>query len=315
MNGAGDAPRAVDGTRAPVNTIATAVDLFLTAKESEGVGQSQMSTLTCQLAKFQKFMEGRGKLFPADIMAQDVIEYRSTWTWGDLTKIKAQTNLRSFLRSCLRGEHRTDVLDSLKTIKQTKEGIARRKPRPFTEAELKSLLDHIPDPKLQTMVRLMASTGLAIIDAVQLERSQIADGWLRISRQKTGKAVLQKLDPALHRELMSVLNGNPQFVFWAGAALAETEGKRLREVIVEHMQATGCYIRGNVFHRSRDSAVDTWLGLGWSLTDVAAALGDTLAVTEKHYAGLASRRMEERLAKLPVRTWNVGAVGEKTTAR
>jgi len=54
-------------------------------------------------------MTARSKFYPTEITAQDVIEYRATWKWNDLSKIKAQQNLRGFLRTCLRGDHRTDV--------------------------------------------------------------------------------------------------------------------------------------------------------------------------------------------------------------
>ena len=37
------------------------------------------------------------------------------------------------------------------------------------------------------------------------------------------------------------------------------------------------------------------------MTEIAAMLGDTVAIIEKHYADLASKQMEERLSKIPVR--------------
>ena len=39
------------------------------------------------------------------------------------------------------------------------------------------------------------------------------------------------------------------------------------------------------------------------MTEIAAMLGDTIAIVEKHYADLASKRMEERLSKISVRSW------------
>jgi integrase len=69
------------------------------------------------------------------------------------------------------------------------------------------------------------------------------------------------------------------------------------------MQDAGLWIKGNVSHRFRDTAVDYWLGKGCNLTEIAAMLGDTVAVCERHYANLASKRMEERLAKMPRRSW------------
>jgi hypothetical protein len=139
---------------------------------------------------------------------------------------------------------------------------------------------------------------------VQLERSQIADGWLRIERQKTGRPVLQRLDPVLHTELIATQNGNPKYIFFQGNGTTESETKRLHTVMRGVMKTAKVYIKGDVFHRFRDTAVDYWLGEGWSLDEVAEALGDTVAVVQKHYKDLASKRMEARLAKLPIRSWS-----------
>jgi integrase len=147
----------------------------------------------------------------------------------------------------------------------------------------------------------MIATGVAIRDAVQLERQNIRDGWLRINRQKTGRPVRQHLDPNLCREL---LDGNGEYVFWdnrkmtiGGAVTKWQDDIRLL------MQDAKVWIPGNTTHRFRDTAVDYWLGQGCSLTEIAAMIGDTLAVCERHYASLASHRMEERLKHLPRRSW------------
>jgi integrase len=280
------------------NTLTGAIQTYLLGKESE-VRSETFRKLRHQLGLLDEFMSHRSRFFVKDITKEDVIAFRATWKWGDLSKIVAQTLLKSFLRSV----ERDDLAKALGSLKQSREGRERRKPKPLTEAEIQRILAHISDNKFATMVRLMVSTGLAIADAVQLERKNITDGWLRIERQKTGRSVRQKLDAGLHRELMAVLNGNPRYVFWSGDTLSESERGLLRIKMTAVMKAADCYIPGGVFHRFRDTAVDTWLGLGWSLTDVAAALGDTLAVTEKHYADLASKRMESRLEKLPTRTW------------
>jgi len=49
--------------------------------------------------------------------------------------------------------------------------------------------------------------------------------------------------------------------------------------------------------------VDWHLGQGSGLNEIAAMLGDTVTVVESHYADLLSKRMEERLAKVPTRVW------------
>jgi integrase len=68
-----------------------------------------------------------------------------------------------------------------------------------------------------------------------------------------------------------------------------------------------CYLSANnacnLFHRFRDTAVDYWLGEGCSVVEIAAMLGDTVPVVERHYRKLLSARMKERLAKIPTRSW------------
>jgi integrase len=297
-------------------TIADEILTFVKGKESENISEATVRKLKYQLNLFEQFMTKRSKFYPADITKKDVIDYRDSWTWSDLTKIKAQQNLRGFIRASCKGNHRTDLLDALGRIKETKQGRERRKPKPLTEKEIKTLLAQVPVtfanepakiPRHQAMIRLMVSTGLAIVDAVQLERTALEQAKktkvLTVERQKTNKPARIPIDSDLVDELNAVLNGNPRYVFWHGNALADSETKRLQGEMRELMKAAGVYIKGNLFHRLRDTAVDFWLGQGWSLTDIAAALGDTLTVVEKHYKDLESQRQEDRLATLPVRKW------------
>ena len=297
-------------------TITESVKTLIRRKESEHITAATIRKLKYQLQLFEDFMSKRSKFYPADISSQDLVDFRAGWKWSDLTKIKAQQNLRGFIRFACKGNHRTDLLDALGTIKETREGRERRKPKPFTEEEIKKILAQVPitlakEPekitRYQTMIRAMVSSGLAIIDTVQLQRAAIEKakrtGVLEVERQKTSKTAIVPVDKGLIDELMSVLNGNPRYVFWHGQALADSETRRLQGEMRELMQDAGVYIKGNVFHRFRDTAVDSWLGHGWSLTDVATGLGDTLTVVEKHYKDWASQRLKDRVAKLPVRRW------------
>jgi integrase len=136
---------------------------------------------------------------------------------------------------------------------------------------------------------------------VQLDRHRhLQDGWLRFDRQKTGRSVVQQLDPTLYAELME---GEGKYVFWDGKYQVTSEVTTWQDDLRLLMQNAGLWIEGNTTHRFRDTAVDFWLGEGCELTEVAAMLGDTLAVAQRHYANLASKRMQERLKNVPVRSW------------
>jgi integrase len=293
-------------------TIAAALETFIQSKEGEGCSTATIRKLRNQIGDLERFLAERSKFFPAEITTTDLIEFRAGWTWqSGVTRQKAQQNVRGFLRSCCK-ENLTDLLAALKTIRLSKADVERLEPQPFSEAELKKLLKQVPktfanDPakaaRMTALIHLQVSTGLAIRDAVQLQRENIKGGWLRIKRQKTGKPVEQKLDGGLHRELVAVANGNPKYIFWNGTSRPTSATGLWQTDLRELMTDAGLWIKGNLSHRFRDTAVDFWLGQGCSILEVAAMLGDTVPIVEKHYRKLLSGRMAERLAKVPTRSW------------
>ena len=304
----GDTPKPII-VKGPQPTISDCIQTFISGKQSEGISKRRVKKLQLQLNQFEQFMSARSKLFPSLITAADVIEFRATWDkiWASATtRQKAQQNIRSFLRTCCR-ENLNDLLAALKTIRLSKEDKYRLEPKPFTEGEIKALFAQIPKtfpPEkvavATLLMKFMIATGVAIRDTVQLERKSVRDGWLRINRQKTGRPVRQHLDPALCREL---LEGEGKYVFWDGKYQVTSAVTTWQDDVRLLMQKAGVWIEGNTTHRFRDTSVDFWLGQGCSLTEIAAMLGDTVAVCERHYANLASARMEERLAKMPKRSW------------
>ena len=167
----------------------------------------------------------------------------------------------------------------------------------------KTFADPTQQARIRALINCQVETGIAIRDTVQLERSSIQNGWLRIERQKTGRPVKQPLRPELYEELMAVTNGNPRYVFWNGTSLPETATGRWQADLKRLMEDAGVWIRGNLSHRFRDTFVSKALASGWTLGDVADALGDTLAIVEKHYKSLDDKRQEARLAKLPRGAW------------
>jgi integrase len=204
-----------------------------------------------------------------------------------------------------------DLLRVLKPIKLSREDTARLKPQPFGDEELARLIAQIPktfsDPVKQTritaLIHCQVETGLAIRDAVQLQRGDITGGQLNIERQKTNKPVKQPLRPGLYEELITVTNGNPKYIFWNATSLPESATGLWQADLRKLMEDAGLWIKGNLSHRFRDTAVDFWLSEGRDIVQIAAYLGDTTRIVERHYADLISKRMDKRLADVPFRNW------------
>jgi integrase len=306
-------------TPEPQKTIAQAIKTFLLAKEGERRSPQTIRKLRGQLTLFEQFLSARSRFFPSEITPDDGIEFRASWKWkSGVTRQKAQTNIKSFLRAaCPQSD---TLVKALGRISLSRDDHARLEPQPFTEKELQHLLAQVPKsfakepnkiPLMTALIHCQVATGLAIRDAIQLQRGNLSedesDCWLHIKRQKTNKPVRQKIDRGLYEELLSVTNGNPKYVFWNGTSLPTSATGLWQADLRQLMKDAGLWIKGNLSHRFRDTAVDFWLGAGWSLDDIADALGDTVAVVEKHYKDLESERDKKRLATLPIRSWTAGA--------
>lgn len=312
-----DAPL-VKSKASPVTkpTIAEAVETFLLAKAGQNIGNGQLRKLRYQMGLLEAFVTARSRQYAEEITRQDLIDFRASWPWADSTRIKMQGNVRTFLRFACKGDHRTELLDALGTIKQTREGRERRKPKPLTEEQLKILLAQVPIsfaseplkiPRVLAFVKGAVSTGLACTDMAHLERASLEsakNGILVIERRKTGRKAMPRISEDMRRELLAVTNGNARYVFHDGVKLPHSATAYWQYDLRQLFDDAGLRIKGNLAHRFRDTFVDFMLGEGYDLTDIAAMLGDTLAVVEQHYADLASNRMAERLLKKPARSWN-----------
>jgi len=285
------------------DTMAALLKVYMADKTVNGIAWASEQKLWSQIGRFVAFMESRSRFYPQDMTALDITAFRATWdTWKSArTKSKAQFNIRGYVRFI----GRTDLLESFSKIR-----VLPSVPMPFTEDEIHRLLSMVPQvfqdaemaSRVTALIHFMIGTGVAIRDTVQLEVKNIQGGMLRIKRQKTGQAVNQRLDAGLFAELMAVKNGNPRYVFLTGSK-PENEVTQWVVHLRKVMIAAGVYVKGNLSHRFRDTFVDFSLGSGWSMTQVAAALGDSVAICELHYADLASKRMTDQLAALPVRKW------------
>jgi integrase len=293
-------------------TIEQAIETFISGKTTEGLSAATLRKLRYQFGEFERFMSSRTKFYPKEITATDVIDYRAGWdAWkSGVTRQKAQQNLRGFLRfACTK--NLPELLATLKPVRLAKSDKERLEPRPFTEKELVQLLAQVPVTfpntkkavKITALIHVMVATGLAIRDTLQLTRSNIKDGWLHIERQKTGKRVQQRLDRRLCDELLAI--AHREYIFWDERGQITSSVGVWQADLRQLMQDAGLWIKGNLSHRFRDTAVDFWLGAGVSLTEVAALLGDTTRTVERHYADLASKRMKNRLANAPIRQWGL----------
>lgn len=221
----GGRPEVIEETR---KTIADAIKLFIAERKTAGLNSSVVKKYERELERFRQFFEARSKFFPKDIDLEMLVLYRETWDDlypSSLTRQQVQTRLRRFLRFC----HNGGWLERVPTLS----AITAEEPptMPLSTADYTKLLAEIPKKfegakatRVRALVQLMRHSGLAIRDAVTLQRSEIKKDekkkLIRVvtKRQKTGTHVSVPLPPDVASEILAVQNGT-DYLFWTGGGL------------------------------------------------------------------------------------------------
>lgn len=311
-----------------------AVKLFKTDKENQKVTDGVLGKYTRELDRLQSFAREKGVFTVGRLTRELLIEYQATWKEhypSSNTRQMVQARLKNFLRFCYDSRW-LDRVPRLSVIKADEAPTL-----PLATEEYQELLDTIPRsfpdvvliPKsdkvsehtraavvknragrLRALIQLMRYSGLAIRDAVTLSRDELlqdkAKGFYRVvtARQKTGTDVSVPIPPALAKELLAVLNGNPKYFFWTGNGEERTAVSHYQDDLRQLFKDAGIQADGYmVSHRLRDTFAVDLLEKGVPLEEVSKLLGhESIKTTERHYAKWVKGR-QDRLDALVSGTW------------
>jgi site-specific recombinase XerD len=312
-----------------VHGIRESIDLFLTDKKVQGVTAGVIKKYTLELARLRDYCERNGAYTVRGITRELLTGFCATWETfypSSYTRSKVRERLRSFLRYCYEAQWLPRV-PSLPKVK-----VDEPPTMPLTDEEYKRLLDalYVANPRrwdgkkstqglsatmrerLHALLQLIRWSGLAIRDAVTLERAEIqhdAKGKLyrvTTSRQKTGTHVSVPIPADVAKELLAITNDNPRYLFWTGESgetIAKTWANRYIRPLFE---AAKIPCDGHMLsHRLRDTFAVDLLVKGVSLEEVSKLLGhESIRTTEKHYAKWVKGR-QDRLDNAVTGTWSV----------
>ena len=296
-------------------TLRQSIETFIQDKQGQNLNASVLGKYRRELGRLVEFCEHRSKFYIQEVSLPDLTEFRSSWESdypSSITRQKVQERLRAFFRYALHaGFIQRSPAAAMSPIKA-----AQAPTLPLTDEQFENLLSAIPKEFLDTtraariraLVRCMRYTGLAIGDAVCLERSKIqrdtAKKITRVvtSRAKTGVDVSVPIPADVAKELLTVANGNPRYVFWqTGNGQPESAVKNWHKDLRAAFQKAGMP-EGHP-HQLRDTAAVAWLNAGIPLEEVSRLLGhSSIKTTEKHYAPWVKSR-QDRLDALVIATW------------
>ena len=285
-------------------TVEKAVETFMTAKRNAGLEEPTLQKLQKTCDRIKQFCDDDNLDFLSDVNLTHI----ASWQWNRFFKTTHSliTN-QERVKSLFRYFHNAGVI-----AKNPAAGWVRIKGKTtqasgFSSSEYQHVLDTIPEagfsgamqPRVRALVELMRHGGLAIIDASTLERANILHdkGNYRIqltSRQKTSKkevrqAIDNAIPPHVGKALVEVLNGNPRYVFWDGGRSGEGNDEEKREAVKYWQKQIRTLLDKAGFpkagsHKFRHTLAIEMIRHGATFEDVAAALGNTVAVVAKFYS-------------------------------
>jgi integrase/recombinase XerD len=228
-------------------------------------------------------------------------EFRATWKYSPIAARKRLENLRAFFRFCMQsGWIPTNPATLVKPPR------AQHSPTlPFTADQDtfwdRGIFGRGNRKRIRALVLLLRYSGLRIMDAVCLQKSQIVGDRLFLYTQKTGTPVRLPLPPEVIQALADVPNTNADYYFWNGRSL-RTSAVKIWERTLSRVFEMAAIENGHA-HRFRDTFAVELLLAGVPIDQVSILLGhSSVKVTEKHYSPWVKAR-QDQLEQAVRKTW------------
>lgn len=155
--------------------------------------------------------------------------------------------------------------------------------------------------RIRAMILLLRFSGIRISDGAVLAREKLNGDKLSLRTIKTGKDVWCPLPPEAVKALGESVSDNAAYFFWNGRC-KETSAVKIWERTLQRVFELAAIPEHKAFpHNFRHSFATDLLARGIPIEDVAALLGNSVKIVEKHYAHLVRSRqlrLEERIRTL-----------------
>lgn len=264
-------------------TIKEAFERFLANAEARGLGDAQKG----KYRLLEREMVSRFGTRPVNgVSVDDLSQYRESWEMAPVSSQKKVERLRTFFKFCMkRGWCEKNPASDVELPK-----FIRRQVQPFSDGEMGKILEALaqyPDrpPGRRNEVRAfvlgLRYTGLRIGDLVSLHRAAVQGQEIAVQTKKTGSAVRLPVPHVLLDELQKSVKGGDYF-FWSGRGILKSAVADWQRTLSKLFELAG--ISHGHAHRFRHTLAVKLLSKGVAVNHVAAILGNSPAVVEKHYS-------------------------------
>ncbi len=296
-------------------TVEMGVKLYLGDRMAQHLRDSTITKLTTVFQKqFVPWCHSNDLYLLREITLPHLQAWRSTWKDRALAAKKKQERVSGFFWFC----HRNKWINDNPALGLSRIKADVREADYFTPDEMRKIIvatetfgkTEAQRARLRGMVYLLRWSGLAIRDAVTLERSRLgADDRLILHRVKTGVPVMLPLQPQIAHYLRHLMpHSNERYFFWTGRGLPKSAvadwQRSLRRLfeIADLKHADGIKKRCHP-HMFRHTFSIEMLLAGVPIEDVARLLGHaSIRTTEKYYSSWVKAR-SDRLEQSVMASW------------
>jgi integrase len=320
----GSQPQPVVETRKTVEQLQA---MYVDNMKTQNLAGETIRKTRFLFAQLLAFAEQQNLKFVGQFTRTQIEAFRNSWTDGALSRQKRYERLRSVFRYAL--DHEIIAVNPTATLKGIKAKDDNGKVKDFSASEMKAILEAArsdKDKRVYALALLMRYSGLRISDATMLHKNALMGDQLTVRTIKTNAEVSVTLPAFVADQLRSVERQHDGYYFWNGESTLASLTDLYRDHHLRRVFAVA-KVAGTP-HMFRHTFVHVLLNEGLSMRDVAAAIGDTVRITERHYGKwnvreqerlnqriVAAHEKDELLAALSKRPANVVPTVRKPTRR
>jgi integrase/recombinase XerD len=260
-----------------------------------------------------EFCRDKGLRFLYEITPEHIREFRRTWKDGELAGRKKFERLRGFFKFCVDEEY-LDRSPAAK-VKQPHQKEQDAPTPPFSEKELAQLYAKLPEfveqrresargpasdhlERFGVLVRVMEYSGLAIGDAVRLEKNQLRGDTIRKRRVKNGSLVPGvPIPPDLVKSLEALPLHAERYFFWSGTGDPNTACGNYRRTLRDLCEFAG--VEDGHPHRLRNTFAKRLFEKGVGIETVAKYMGQkNIQITQRYYNEWIEEREDNAAARI-----------------
>jgi site-specific recombinase XerD len=279
-------------------TTKEALAAFIKDCEGRNLSRNTLRKYQTLESTLNTFGQDHGIVRCQDFTSDSVRDFRSSRRLASLTSSKELGHLRTFFQFCIdRGWLTKNPAKSIKAPQ------VKINPRlPFSEKEIQNILSEAEDDRELSFILTLRHTGLRIGDASLLKTSQLADNRIYLYTTKAGTPVSILIPETLVSLLKKLPPKGGHFFLRGESTHPHTASDLWRKRIKAICKEVG--IAPDHPHRFRHSLAADLLSKGVSVENVAAILGNSPAIVQKHYSQWISSRQDALDAALQS-TWKL----------